>query len=512
MWQLTTFVTLLNFLMLGCSQKLPSGSLMVHSANEGHFEIYRIESESPLQFVSEEIGEFNRPIQLPIGSYLILADCSHEMINISSNTTKELVAHSVSFIPPTEASANDKFTIQCDRFTKTKSRQKIINRFQLNLLHGKRDLLVGMVPLQIDFEHGPQNLKSKSVSYELSGIKLNAYPLMKPKTLFFVSPSQNIISVTENQEFGHWLYLLPGKYKIEVNGTQMDIDLKIGENITINPSFLRVSTSKTLNIDLSSNILGTPLYVVLNENHWLDLNETYPILPGQGLLQLNNSLSAKTLTFVEDELIHMKAKSITVESDCSPWDWDCLGQRKVFLYENEQPFAFTEGITDVPILYFEDDVWISIQGSRDIRYRLSEKYRDYKLKIGLVTLKPNPLHSPGQITDLVRIEALNLPAAGHTLDLPLDEKITVPLIEGSYTLGQYVSNYGGEYERRNIRRKITAKAGQQKTLDFRVFVSEKKYRAHQKRQTQQAAQGVRGKQDPHQRKKVAIVPLDFFVD
>ena len=493
-----------------CHDLSPTGTLLVKAPNKGNYEIYRVASESPLQLVAEEIGYFNETMNLPIGSYLILADCSHKMINIENNNIHELTAHSVKFHPPHQAQTGDKFSVQCDRFSKTKSRQKINNRYQLHMLHGKRDLLVGMVPLRVDF-NGMENPNiPKELSYSLSGIQLTRFEEMKPKTLFFISPSNNLISLTENQEFGHWLYLLPGKYTVEVNGTTKEIDLSQGESLSIDPSFVRVSTSQDLNIDLSSNILGTPLYVELNQNHWLDLNETYPVLPGSGVLKLSNSIAPLPVEFVEHLLTEKKVRSITINSDCPPWDWNCLARRKVFLYEGDKPFAFTEGITDVPVLFFEENVWVSIQGSRDIRYKLKKSIVDHEINIAMVKLKPKHSHRSGQYTDLVRIEASGLPASGHTLDLPLDREISIPLPIGKYYLGQYTSTYSQEYERKNSRKVIFAKQGSLPEISYNVFVSEKKLKAlkaaAEKRKLRRSRVSAKNKKENNR----AIISLDIY--
>ena len=401
----TILLTVLALSSIGCKEEQPTGLLLVKAPSKGTYEIYRVASENPLQFVAEEIGYFNQPSELPIGSYLILADCSHKMVVINTNSTETLTAHSVQFHPPHMSRQEDKFSIQCDRFSKTKSRQNIRNRYDLHVLHGKRDLLVGMVPLHIDFMEMENPETPKELSYYLSSIRLNSYRGIKPKTRYFVSPAENLISVTENQEFGQWLYLLPGKYIVEVNGTQKEVVLAQGESFSIDPGFVKVSTSKNLNIDISSNIMGTPHYVALNEHHWLDLNETYPVLPGPATLKLNNSITTLNVEFSENEIIEKKVRSVTVNTDCPPWDWNCLGRRKVFLYETDKPYAFAEGITDVPILFFGENVWVSIQGSRDIRYRLKNKYADYKLKTASIKLIPKHYHRAGQYTDLARVEA-----------------------------------------------------------------------------------------------------------
>ena len=472
-------------LLSACKPEIPTGQLLVRAPDSGSFEIYRMAGESPLQFVSEEIGYFNQPIDLAIGSYLILADCSHEVVNISAGESKDLVSHRVNFVTPIEKDASDKFSIQCNRFTKTKSIQHLQNRFALNVLHGNRDLLVGMVPLNIDFETMENPNEPKTLHFDLSAIRLSSYEDMKPKTLFFVSPANNLISVTENQEFGHWLFLLPGEYLVEVNGTSLKVALEKHQSFTIDPAFIRVSTSDTINLEISSNILGTPLYVELNDQHWLDLNETYPVLPGKALIKLNGSFRSQEVELVANQMLDKSVRSIQVNLDCPPWDWDCLGRRKVYLYEGDQLYPFAEGLTDVPILFFEKDVWIGIEGSRDIRHYLSDKRDHFVLDVANVKLIPQHTYRPNQITDLVRIEAIGAPFKGASLDLPLDREIVVPLIEGKFYLSQYTSSYSQEYERRSIRRILTLRQKTLPEIKYTVYVSEKKLKKLQKKRTAQ---------------------------
>ncbi|MFY7927326.1 MAG: hypothetical protein ACOVS5_00505, partial [Oligoflexus sp.] len=434
---------------LGCMRIQPeNGRVLVRAPNAGTFEIYRIESEEPLQFVSEQIGRFNEPLLLPPGQYLILADCSNETVVLRPGETRTLLAHQVLFNPPVAPEPEDSFSIQCNRFAKTKSRQHLLNRYSLNILHGTRDLLVGMVPLRVEFPEAAGASDPHILSYQLSGLRVEAYERMKPKTSFFVSPVEGLLSITENQVFGRWQFLLAGKYRIEVNGTRMEIELAEGQQQLIRPAFLRIGVSDAVNLHASSSILGTPLYVELNQGHWLDLNETYPVLPGEATLKLNGSLAEHRINLEEGLLTEKKVRSVLIDLDCSPWDWSCLGSREIFLYETDKPYPFAEGISDVPLLFFEEDAWVSIQGSRDLRYKIPDTVQDTNLKVGFVKLSPKQHHRPGQVTDLSRIEAPGFPLIGHSLDLSVDHDTLMPLIVGRYLLAQYQALATSDWERR----------------------------------------------------------------
>jgi hypothetical protein len=495
----------LSFLQ-SCRMEQPTGEVLVRAPNPGTYEIYRIESEEPLQFVSEQIGQYNQPLKLTPGRYLILADCSYETLTVLPQQTQTLIAHQVLFNPPVVPNNDDNFSIQCNRFTKTKSRQHLHNRYTLNILHGSRDLLVGMIPMSIDFSKISDRESPQILSYNLSGIKIASFENMKPSTSFFVSPADGLLSITETQEFGHWQFLLKGRYRVEVNGTKMDVDLGEGQQYLIQPAFLRIGVSDSVDIHAASSISGTPSFVELNEGHWLDLNETYPVLPGDALLKLNGSLQQHSVQLTEGQLTDKRLRSVLVDLDCSAWDWTCLGSREIFLYETEKTYPFAEGTSDVPLLFFEEDVWLSIQGSRDIRYKIPTNAQDTRLKVGFLKLTPQQLHRPGQVTDLSRIEAAGAPLTGHSLDLPLDGEVLMPLVVGRYHLAQYNALATADWDRRISKQAIQIQAQETIEMPYYVYVSEKKLKQIRELQAKNRQQQIQKKFKLMQSRFRPVVP------
>jgi hypothetical protein len=504
LWLLTFWMGLSS-----CKIKPQEGEILVRAPNPGNYEIYRIESEEPLQFISEQVGSYNEPLKLPAGHYLILADCSYESVVLRPNENRSLIAHQVIFNPPVSPDPLDNFSIQCNRFSKTKSRQQFSNRYTLNILHGTRDLLVGMVPMQIKFDEVTDQNSPQVLSYNLSGMRVAAYEGMKPKTSFFISPINGLLSVTETQDFGHWQFLLAGQYRLEVNGTSTDVTLKEGEQHEVSPAFLKIAVSETVNLTKSSNILGTPSYVELNSGHWLDLNETYPVLPGTATLKMNGSLNEHTVDLVENETTEKKVRSVLVDLDCSPWDWSCLGSRDVYLYETDKSYPFAQGITDVPLLFFEEDAWVSLQGSRDIRMKVTQA-QDSSYKVGRVKLVPKQFHRHGQITDLSRIEASGFPSVGRSLDLSVEDETEMPLIVGRYYLSQFNTFGGNDGERRGNRMPLTVGTNETQEIPFTVFVSEKKLKAIHEKQELARKRRLEQKYRLTQWRYRSIVPSEVY--
>lgn len=445
------------------------------------FEIYKIASEKPLQLVSEHVSRFNEDVKLSAGRYLVLADCSSETVTILPGKRLELITHQVNFIPATPPGDQDKFAIQCKRAEKTRSRQLFTNRFSLNMIGASHDLLVGMVPLHLEFNQQDKNRDIQS--FLLSALKIEASEQNSSELSFFVSPTADLVSVTEKQNFGNWIFLLPGQYEAEVNGTKMTVNLAQGEQRIIEPAYLRISTNENIHLELSSQIRGTPLFVEVNDGHWFNLNERYAVLPGKIFLKLSGSTNPKEVLLKEGESMDLLARSLLVDQGCSPWEWNCLGDLEIRLYEPDQAFPFATGVTDVPLLFFESSALAGVEGSRNIKTRIPGGARDFEIKLGYVEIIPRPTHVKGQVTDLLRIEAVGSGLTGVSLDIALDRSTKIPLATGQYQLVQYVMSTTSEGDRRRNVQRFSVNRGQTIAFPLQVYLSEKKMASIRKSQS-----------------------------
>lgn len=433
--------------MLSCSQPRPLSELLVRSAAEGQYEVYKVDSEFPFQFTSETIGTFNKKLELNPGKYLILADCSSKTLTLKPRELTKLVTHQIIFNPPSSPNRNDQFSIQCDRYSETQSRQSHKKKFELNILPGSRDLLVGMVPFTLQSDKMNDHKTPHVISYDISSIMVESFKSMKPGTRYFISPDNGLIAVTAEQHFGHKQYLLPGTYTVEVNGTRNTFKLAPREEKVISPAFLRVSAHKDANLHLSSQIQGKPLYAELNQEHHIDINETYPVMPGKATIRLSNSREIISTYLTEKQLTEEHIRSLIVNSDCSPWDWTCIGRTTVFLFPDKKAYPTVKGVTDVPMLFFTRSAWISLQGTKDVKRMVHKDKQHSSFDIGQAHFMPKQIHRNNLMTDLVRIESIGAQSKGQSLDLNLKNKDIFPLITGNYHLGQYASSLNTEHNR-----------------------------------------------------------------
>ncbi len=470
-----TSILLLLLIFTGCEKKQPQGFLEIQAPRSGSYEIYKVVGRDPLQLVSERIGSFNQPISLNAGPYIILSDCSSHEIIVNPGITNRLVAYEVKFIPPHEVSKADRFKIQCSRHDHPQARQQLVNNFDLLMLKGKWELLVGMTPMKVDLSN-PEADGDQNFSYQLSGVRVEGEAESGNQGSFFISPVSSLLAVTQAQRLGHWLYLMPGKYIVELNGSKQEVHLSDASQAeSIKVAYLKVETSNKI---LNSPNLSEPLAVKLNSSHWLDLNHKYPLLPGKVSLQLSNSIKKLFIELKSGELHRQKTKSVYVHLDCPPWDWDCMGSKKIFIYGPKEDHAMATGVTDAPLLYFDDEVWLSVEGSRNIRYRLSAKTADHELYTGRIQLVPNHDYKQGQVTDLVRVETIKSPLfSGNSLDVQLEKSSNMVLITGSYKLAKYVSQGWQDGVRVKKSQSIYVGRNSLQVLRYKVLLPEAKYKS-----------------------------------
>ena len=464
---------LLVFGAQDCVRSAGPGFLEISAPAEGTYEVYRIASESPLQLVSEQVGNFNQKVPLSPGNYLVMADCSWESVVIFPEVVKKLDAFEVSFVPPQKPDSNDLFSVQCSRFDKIGSRQNTLDRYSLKILGGKREILVGMVPLKIDLT-APEAQASKRLSFPLAALRVHTNDAQQPLIPYFVSPVEGTLSITQSQKFGSWQFLLPGKYRLELNGTMLDVSLSQGDARTIVPASFRVSTSPSVKLELSPQITGSPIFLEINSDHWLALNETYEVLPGKAEIRVSGSTHKQELQFEEGQSYKLEPRSVMVDLGCKQGDRPCLGSREVFLYRGEEPYPFAKGVSNVPMLFFDEQVLIGLEGARDIRYELPHRDRDLTLKVGKVEVSINAEYHPGQVTDLIRVGTLGQPFFGHSVDFPMERKVSMFLFPGHYHLEHFVTIQTTEGDRKKTTTPFFVEAFQSKLLNVTIFLNEKK--------------------------------------
>ena len=150
---------------------------MVEADADEQYEVFRIDSTSPLRLVSQQNGRYNQLLSLAAGNYLVLADCSHAIVSIKPQTLTKLHTYHLEFIPPHKPQAN--FPLQCVRFSKTNARQHLHNKFNLYLLYPQKNILVASTQLSVNFK------EKRHLKFFLSALRVVSQQAKELSTPFF---------------------------------------------------------------------------------------------------------------------------------------------------------------------------------------------------------------------------------------------------------------------------------------------------------------------------------------
>lgn len=451
---------------LGClDEASTTGFLKVTSPKPGKFEIYRVERERPLVLVADKIGYFNSNIALKPGSYRILADCSHQSIIIYPGGTRTLRAHTVHFKPNKPHSEKDQFSVSCNQFEESGDKQVFHNRFVLSILSGKRSLLVGSVALNLDLKESTKG----TIEFPLGSLTLGMNELggKQQTAVFFATPKNPVVDVTIAQPSNTRLFLLPGTYMIELNGTSTEVTLKESEDKVIKPGWLHVETPENMDFELAEAIRGRPYYFAVNGQRFYDFDRNIPLLPGATRLSIDRSTETQSLDIESSKVTKISVNYIQIDRGCSPWDWRCLGRNTVHLYREDSPYPFLKSTTDVPIIFAGGEILVEIEGLRGVYKRIAEDDARRTYGVGRVQFTPQYSIRPGRETDLARLES-DLNFEGFSLDINLQRATKATLIEGLHKLVVYTGFIGIEGER--SKRVIPFRVKQGKTLELNLPV------------------------------------------
>ncbi len=468
--QQSILLTILCLFFASCTSRFKPGYIIVSSDREDiPLEIYQIKQESPLQLTSEIIIYSNRKTAFEPGTYLILADCSHEQIVIRPGETAQLNLSAINFLPPTPPSEGDFFSVQCSRHNTGMFRQTIDKRFRLNVLGSPKNALISMTSTPLV---QPQPGK-------VSTILLSAARVISKNEgdgFYFVSSSNEKQAVTKGVKFGSWQFLMPGEYDISVNGTTVPMVLGPNESKTLETGYLEILSPANVDVDRIAKTRGYPYQIQLGHDHFLALNEKYPVLAGAIELHLDSSTQPVNVEILINETKTIRLRSVEVDWGCAHDDIKCLGSGEIMLYKGDDHFPFVESISDIPVLFFGENIKVGISGSRNIKYNLSASESLFVLKTGRVILKPNIQQKNQYVTDLIRFEAGGPPTQGFSLDiLPSWKPFTMTFIAGKYNFIQSSTKYGSDGERSLKTSTYVIHDGSKIEIEFPYLVSDGQY-------------------------------------
>ncbi len=448
----TYTVLMFSFVLSACLRSPPDGKLLVTAPHTASFEIFRVTSSSPPRFVAERTASFNTPIVLPPSRYLLLGDCSHTFATIKAATTTRLQAYHLVFTPPQKVEANDSFSVQCQRFAHTSSRQHLHNKFALLLLTPHKKLLVGTTPLHVDYR------TTEDLTYRQFDLAALQVAPAQHNMRFFVFARHGLLSATDSQLSGHWLYLLPGEYVVEFNGVRTTVMLQRGERRIIHPAILQVTAPQPTSSSATASINGDGV---------VPFNEPLPLPAGRATLHLMPSSQPLSLVLRRGARTVIAARRLHITPACHQHHPLCAPPT-LSLYRTAAttPFLTTAARE---IFFTGKAVRVGVAGAPHLTHLLPDRLQQVALRLGILQLQPRVTPSSTQFSDLLRLTAASPPLQGHSDDLSLHTTTALQLLPGRYHLVHYVSATDPAIPRRQQRITFTIRPQRTRHLAVTVF-------------------------------------------
>lgn len=416
----------------GC-QNWAAGFLLVSGPGSTEYQILQVRGSNEINIESRTVGTYNQRVALEPGLYVVLADCSQREAIIHSNRTTILQTQQVNFIkPPGLDHTPGLFSVHCSQFESIKRRQHFTDKFRFDLLEQRKQLLVGMAPMNLALT------RSEPASVDLAAIRVVHHENSNGN--YYISPADGRDSLTEKQAVNQWTFLLPGSYTIMVNSSKTKVDIEAGQAISL-PLGDIVLTADVVEDTHRSNVgLG------LDQN--ISFDNTTSLLSGRYELFVENNSQTTPLQIDAAAQHQVKLRNFRITLGCMEHEWECRGIQKYTVYSESGNVKLASGQTDQSILLPYQPILVELVNNPGMY--LSSGPNQQSEEVGSVLITPRYRAWPGHRTDLIRIEAHGPKLTGYSYDISATGPTTLPLFAGSYKLSNYITGPSGRKTHQQI--------------------------------------------------------------
>lgn len=400
-----------------------------------------------------------KEVSLEAGTYFISNECSGFVYN--HNAPSRLTMSRVSLKIPTfsRVVAVDKDNTGPKNIVQSECvdpidgiRSEWKDRTEFYFLPGNTKFLLGGRSISI--------AAGKATHTELELFPLTVLPAEDNRSeRFFVYPEESADSketIVVSAEVGETLWLLPGNYGLEINGSRRRVAVERGSQIDVPLGILRIETPQKFQFSLNENSSPDdrqPIFAYINNAVLFNLNNDYSVFPGQYSVSLGGS-DLKDLFLVEaGKKTVVKTRGAVVEvPPCKGNLKSCKSAPSITIHKDNAPFALMTVETGNPFLVLDSKFEFGVEGTRGILRDLTTS-TDSVGKSTLARLRINwevRRAEKKQRTDLVRVESRGAPNYGRTLDLLFHKPEEIYLPAGHYQLTYSIITSGAEPSKHRI--------------------------------------------------------------
>ncbi len=435
------------FLFSSCQKYVKTGKdqtliLEDSQSSEALLSQYVEDSSLKSHFIPLKRIYANQKIQLAPGKYSLSNDCSsYSFVHKNSEPTIIKMSHLnldlLGNLPKasTLQDSNQIVLSHCENARDHQNRWPS-NKVKYDLLPGPNEIFIAGKTLKFNFSANKSedrviSLISLSLLSKLTGDVPNFYVHSASETekkIIMQAPLNGMI----------WLY--PGIYEVEVNGTHKLIDVTSHILQKISLGLLRISLPE--NFPFQQRLLkgGQPISAFINNKVLLRLNVSYPVFPGQYKVNLDGSSMEKLVVVDADRISELKTLGSLIKPPVCP-NSVCSANVKITIHENKMPFSLMTVPTGLPFLVFAGEYQYSVDGVKGIFKTLPTSIKSSQEEsLSFLKIKWEVhFSSTLQNTEFVRIESRSPNLSGKSVDLSSFKPTEVVLPQGYYSLTYYTS-------------------------------------------------------------------------
>lgn len=387
----------------------------------------------------------NTKILLPSGSYLLANECSSYEFFHSAQKEFHITLNQLQlgFFGKKSGEPLDKDQVVhslCYNVVANRD-QHYTDKTEFELLPGKNWISIAGKTFSFQLEAN----KAEKLSLDLNPISLQS-TLPSEGVNFFLrlwdekkeEPKKVVTSVPINGTV--WVY--PGQYQVEVNGTTQTVTLGANNSVKLNLGVVRIETPKNFPMDERLKLGGQPISAFINEKVLLRLNTDYHVIPGQYNVNLDGSEIVKKAVVKENEITRIHTFGAQILPPVCSVKETCKTSPRITIHMDKQPFTLMAIPAGLPFLVFDESYQYSVEGVRGIFKSLpvsNDSVRQERL--GKIKIKwEEKLTTSLARTNFVRVEAKSVSLFGKSVDLNFFKPSELFLPDGEYSLTYFIGD------------------------------------------------------------------------